>query len=1387
MNSPNISNLTLTTSSNLVISSISPPGVPVGTNQQTLTITGSGFEPGMQVLVSLSFDGSNPTSFQPILIDQTKLQVTLTGGVLQSPVILYIRLQTQSGAISDPAAYSIEYPNPGLLTPTGVPANQPATLTIQAQGIYNSGGRKSGVQIDGAALDPSLVNIQIDPTLQDRGTMIVQVPGNLLPPGNHAVRLFNPTDNGTILGGQDVVTVTGDVGVALNSITPNAAAVGRDDLSIRANGTGFDTGVKLRVGGVDLQTNLVPPGLLIATVPRSLLQSVNSLQVTASNPGGQPSNALQFDVKAPVINSVSRTSVTAGQDAFLIIQGANIYVFGDNSRSTQAKWDSTPVLANVDLTQGTVTINVPAALVTSGSHNLVLSNPTDSGFVDSTPKVISAIGTGALTISSLTPAQISVGATTSVVVSGANLPLTTSGYSVVNSIGQAIAGVQILSVSGSQSSATLQVQVSSTTPAGTYSLKASNASGQATASLQIVTATALTITSVTPSTIVAGATTRVTAIGTGLPLTASSYAIVNSLGQVVAGVTIQFILGNASSVTLDITVPANTPQGSYRLRAQTSTATASIALQIGTAVAPSITSIQPTQIAIGKATSVTVNGSNLPQAASGYTVQNGAKQLVAGVTISGLAGANSANLIITVASTTVPGNCQLVAQTAGGQSMAALQITGIVSGGLAISGVQPSRIARGRTSTVKVSGTSLPVSASSYAVVDAAGQPVSGIQIQSASGDSSNVSLLINVAATVAIAQYQLRVQSVTMSAMATLHVIAPETAIPIPTGYVVQAVRMGARRNPTTGQTQTHIGVLSRGTAADGTALSMLQTFVPGQDAPVLQIQRQGANIHTDFRFVDLAGNGNHYLACATEKSQAEINLNSKVQILEPVQGAVVQAIKLESTRRNTDGTTTIINPDFGEMRSVLASTSTGTQEFLVVYPQNSFDALTGTILSTNVYFFSYSSGQVILKTANVMSTGPGDTIERSMLAFGNVAGIRRAVIISKTLVLTFDPITGMLKARRQVADPLSVDATNVENDVRNPPGNTTGSNPEGRRYGQFRLMSLGASAGQKIVLASHSLPKSKTPDDPLRLQSMYTTYPAIADGSSGFLRPTWGPADAPGNDTRLYRFFQNATKKSDAKTPDQQRLVFLNSALLLGGTPPNGMNDLGDGLISVIVSDAPSGKIPATTPMLYVLDAKTGADKLPSAYKGAMALDVLKPLGLAPRIIVWGGLAAGQSYANGHLQALQLDAAQGRLIPVTRSGGGAFEFEQGHQPVLLNFPMLERVPEDTGVESEHFAEVLATPIIGSSGTFLTFRTAQSSVVDAYDQKTLERVPANANLNLGTSGVLLGIFNNLSLTTPEPVLPGSAFVTQEIDPDGRKIVRFKRVTPDGRLIAGTL
>jgi hypothetical protein len=186
-------------------------------------------------------------------------------------------------------------------------------------------------------------------------------------------------------------------------------------------------------------------------------------------------------------------------------------------------------------------------------------------------------------------------------------------------------------------------------------------------------------------------------------------------------------------------------------------------------------------------------------------------------------------------------------------------------------------------------------------------------------------------------------------------------------------------------------------------------------------------------------------------------------------------------------------------------------------------------------------------------------------------------------------------------------------------------------------------------------------------------------------------------------------------------------------------------------------------------------------------VALDVLKTPNGPARIVVWGGLAAQQPYANGRLQVLRYDAFARALVPMTRANGLPAEFEQGRQPVLLSFRTLDRLPEDLGVSSERLALYLATPQIGAARTFLASRNNEPGVLDAYDIETLERVPAGGRLELGQGSRLLAIVDGLPLTAGEAILPGSAFVVQENAADGGQVIRFKRVTPDGRLVAARL
>ena len=911
---------------------------------------------------------------------------------------------------------------------------------------------------------------------------------------------------------------------------------------------------------------------------------------------------------------------------------------------------------------------------------------------------------------------------------------------------------------------------------------------------------ASTITSLQPATLRAGETTQLSVAGTGLALDASAYQVVTAAGFGVPGVLVLGASGSSTGVSLLVDVAAGTAAGNYQLRMQSPGGPVMAPLAVSAvAVSPAL-AVTPVSQSVNAGGNVSYQVNISPPVTSG-SVSLAVSGLPAGASAAftpNPTGSNAATLNIAASSDTLPGTRQLtVTASAPGVQIAPASIGLTVQAGVVPScmlAVDPAvvTVVRGQSAS---SGITLVRSNFSAPVqLTLSGLPAGVSAAFSPNPVAGNSATLTLQAATdAAVGNSTLRVDgSATGISIAGANLaltVAPGTAqpvpgIPIPAGQALLATRFATRRNPANGQLQQQAGVLTQGSNANGVRFSLLRTFVEGSDAPVLQIQRMGSNRYTDFRFVDFAGDGNAYLACVSEKSQDDdtADLVAQIQIREPQQGTVVQGVTLASTVRPFGSTqVSTINPDFGGM----ATLRIGSQEYLAVIPQNSFATIGQVVTSTMLYFFRFANGSVQRADFTLGEQPGGATVQRAMLAAGMLGGTgaKSFLVFSKNLLLVMDPVSGQRIAQRTV----DVDLNNPDaTDVPNPPGNTMQSTPGGRRYGQFRLADIRGGAGQEILVASHSLPKPNN-SFPEGLHGMYTTLPTIQPGSTGFIQPIWGPAGAPGNSERRYRFFRDATKKPDDRSPELKRLTFANGALLLGGTPPSGIDDLGDGTVSMVVSDAPPTAVPASSPSIQLLDATTGINKLNAAFAGAVALDVLRTPNGPARIIAWGGLAAQQPYAAGRLQVLRYDQFARALLPMTRANGAPGEFEQGRQPVLLSFRTLDRLPEDLGVSSDRLALFMATPQIGLARTFLASRNGEPGMLEAYDIDTLELVPAGRRLELGQGSQLLAIVDGLPLAAAEAILPGSAFVVQETAADGSQVIRFKRVAPDGRLVAARL
>ena len=334
----------------------------------------------------------------------------------------------------------------------------------------------------------------------------------------------------------------------------------------------------------------------------------------------------------PIITSVQPSSIPAGSTSNVVVTGANLPI---NPAAYSVNAPGVQVVNTFGTSNSsTLSISVPAT-TPSGVYQLRVQSGGSSAMV---PLAITPAVNLSIRIDSVQPSRIPAGSTSTVQVSGANLPPSAANYSVVGANGLAIAGVQVVSAFGSATQVTLQIAVAANAPLGTAFLRASVPGSAAQFPLEIFQGFGIVIFSVQPNQLSAGATTRVTITGSNLPVMASSYTVQGPTGSIGASIVLVFATidgttGNATSVTLDITVPAPTPSGFYRIRAQSGSFGAEAPVQIVASAGLRITSVQPATLLAGTVTTLFVTGSGLPVSQFAYTVVSSFGQPVLGVQV----------------------------------------------------------------------------------------------------------------------------------------------------------------------------------------------------------------------------------------------------------------------------------------------------------------------------------------------------------------------------------------------------------------------------------------------------------------------------------------------------------------------------------------------------------------------------------------------------------------------------------------------------------------------------------------------------------------------------------------------------------------------------------
>ena len=663
-----------------VLNSFSPSSAAAGTPAFTLTVSGSGFVAGSLV----QWNGATLTT---TFLSSTQLTATVDAFRIAAAGTAAVAVWNPGGALSNNLPFMIasaaRAPVLSSLSPSSVAAGGAAfTLTVNGSGFvagavvtWNSQSLPTTF-VSSAQLTAQVAAYQI----QFAGIQGITVSDS---GGTSNALQF------TVAGTQP----------AIISVTPPNATAGGPGFALTITGWGMVPGSAVQWNGQNLATTYVSNLEVTAQVPATDIATPGTAILTIVNPGGAVSNTAQFPVApgAPVVTSISPTSVVTGGAAFTLTVNGSGFVLG-----SLVQWNGA-TLNTAFLSSAQVTATVDAfRIATPGTATVSVWNP--SGALSGNLTFVIAAPSGP-TLSSLSPATVVAGA------SGFALVVNGTGFASGAAVQWNGAVLSTTFVSSTQ--LTTQVPASDAATAGSVSVTVVNPGGALSNALTFtITAALPVVSSISPATATAGgATFTLTVNGSGFvsgSVVEWSGAVLNttfvSSTRLTATVPAADIAG-AAAISVTVVNPPGVVSGGV-----TFTVT-------GTQPAPpaALTSLYPsTATAGGSGVVLTASGGEF---LSGSTVQwNGQNLATTFVSPTQLAAQ------VPAADIAMPGNANVTVVNPGAAPSNALTFTITPSGAPSISGVQPNVVnAGGADFSLVVSGTGF----ASGATVNWAGTPLS--------------------------------------------------------------------------------------------------------------------------------------------------------------------------------------------------------------------------------------------------------------------------------------------------------------------------------------------------------------------------------------------------------------------------------------------------------------------------------------------------------------------------------------------------------------------------------------------------------------------------------------------------------------------------------------
>lgn len=533
------------------ITSLTPSLRAVGTGAFLLTLDGTDFvdhapvcDCGSPQHSQIIFDGTPLTT---TFVSATRLTATVPGPLAGPPRTVNVTVRNPqvspaTGALSAAASFQIvAAPTVSSVSPVSRTQNTLGNTTITLTGANFLTGDL--VYWDGPTTQ--LATVVVDPT-----HVTATLPESLVTIyGAHTVGIWRASDGYT---SNSVPFVVNGV-PAISLLTPADRTASPTGITLTVSGVGNGSGfipnqvVEWTPSGGSptiLTTTYVDPGTLTASVPGTLLANPGTATVRVRTIDNVYSNALTFTIyPAPAITSLAPDTVAAGHSAFtLTVNGTNIRA------GAVIQWNGTD-LTTTSPSAGVLQANIAAGLVTSAGSVPITIRTADN--VVSAPTSFRVVAPPAIT--SLNPSSRTAGS--------AAFTLTVNGTNFGNGSLVQWNGSNLATTFVSATQLTANVTAPLVASPGSANVTVAPADGTASAPAKFDIVPAPTLTSLNPTSAVAG--------GAAFSLVLTGTNCTNTMTAVWAGTPLTTTFNSATQLTAAVPASLITTAGTANVRVVT--------------------------------------------------------------------------------------------------------------------------------------------------------------------------------------------------------------------------------------------------------------------------------------------------------------------------------------------------------------------------------------------------------------------------------------------------------------------------------------------------------------------------------------------------------------------------------------------------------------------------------------------------------------------------------------------------------------------------------------------------------------------------------------------------------------------------------------------------